>query len=693
MKDFFISYNKADRKWAEWIAWILEEAGYHVFIQAWDFRPGGNFVLAMHQAAAETEKTIAVLSDNYLNAEYTQPEWAVAFAKDARGENRSLVPMKVSECMPTGLLTAVNYVNLIGLSEDDARVAVLGAFSARAKPTKAPPFPVGKSTKSTSKKTKKPKPYPGKASHGERGRIASALIEAGMDKRSRQTGQTRFASGNLSTASAGERLKLAQTLSAIQPQQFNIIVFALNPPPGLIPPMPAPQMERSHYLLAWAESPSGCGIDELHKVMQQVSGLRSLPPQPGDVVLPLLQPISVARVAEVNSILCAVSLSESLLKQSYYASSPLVTPLPEEHRRGAQGTLSFCLERLAKMACRIPDSAPLLEFVERLAPHIKDGAVHARLAGWVTQVAHELEINADLIRVKVSGQVDAGTADAGEDPYLLIKVEQSHWDANQFEVKAWLLYADEYYPLRSCEGTHTFAGLPELMGKLIDESQEHLLSLVGDSQETLAELVIEIFLPIGKLNCEAHRWDVGVGLGTTRPVGTLYRVAVRSFERTYHKAYRLYPRAVWRQKWQARPKTLGEMTDLQVCWACSDEDLRESLFDRLKKSGLIFVALTPILAGQSAAAPKVLQTVLDAGTAIALWPSQCPQDMPTAREDVRALVYNQKIDMMPRAIFAKRENTMVDRPEGSIWSFLTLMWDDPDRLPPDVKFPKLRAPS
>jgi hypothetical protein len=26
MKDFFISYNKADRQWAEWIAWQLQEA-------------------------------------------------------------------------------------------------------------------------------------------------------------------------------------------------------------------------------------------------------------------------------------------------------------------------------------------------------------------------------------------------------------------------------------------------------------------------------------------------------------------------------------------------------------------------------------------------------------------------------------------------------------------------------------------
>jgi hypothetical protein len=38
VKDFFISYNSADKGWAEWIAWQLEEAGYTTILQAWDFR-------------------------------------------------------------------------------------------------------------------------------------------------------------------------------------------------------------------------------------------------------------------------------------------------------------------------------------------------------------------------------------------------------------------------------------------------------------------------------------------------------------------------------------------------------------------------------------------------------------------------------------------------------------------------------
>ena len=65
-KDFFISYASADREWAEWIAWQLQEDGYEVVIQAWDFRPGSNFIQQMNAALAESKTTIGVLSSAYL---------------------------------------------------------------------------------------------------------------------------------------------------------------------------------------------------------------------------------------------------------------------------------------------------------------------------------------------------------------------------------------------------------------------------------------------------------------------------------------------------------------------------------------------------------------------------------------------------------------------------------------------------
>ena len=68
--DFFISYTGKDRAWAEWIALQLEAAGYHLLIQAWDFRPGSNFVEAMDDAAKRAERTLLVLSPAYLQSDY-----------------------------------------------------------------------------------------------------------------------------------------------------------------------------------------------------------------------------------------------------------------------------------------------------------------------------------------------------------------------------------------------------------------------------------------------------------------------------------------------------------------------------------------------------------------------------------------------------------------------------------------------
>jgi tetratricopeptide (TPR) repeat protein len=142
MKDFFISYNSADRQWAEWIAWQLEEAGYTTVLQAWDFRPGSNFVLEMQRAAAEAERTIAVLSPDYLSARFTHPEWTAAFAQDPMGDKGTLLPVRVRECDLKGLLPQIIYVDLVGLDEDEARGALLaGVRRERAKPTAPPGFP------------------------------------------------------------------------------------------------------------------------------------------------------------------------------------------------------------------------------------------------------------------------------------------------------------------------------------------------------------------------------------------------------------------------------------------------------------------------------------------------------------------------------------------------------------------------
>ncbi len=142
MKHFFVSYNRNDREWAEWIAWQLEAQGYTAVIQAWDFRPGGNFVLDMQEAALKAQRTIAVLSPAYLESRFAASEWAAAFARDPTGSKRILLPVRVRECQPTGLLPQIVYIDLVGLDEQNAKERLLqGVKSERAKPFAPPRYP------------------------------------------------------------------------------------------------------------------------------------------------------------------------------------------------------------------------------------------------------------------------------------------------------------------------------------------------------------------------------------------------------------------------------------------------------------------------------------------------------------------------------------------------------------------------
>jgi len=88
VKDFFISYTGADCRWAEWIAWCLEQDGYTVIIQAWDFPAGSNFVYEMDNALKEAERVVAELSPAYLTSKYALTEWAGAFRSDPQGKER-----------------------------------------------------------------------------------------------------------------------------------------------------------------------------------------------------------------------------------------------------------------------------------------------------------------------------------------------------------------------------------------------------------------------------------------------------------------------------------------------------------------------------------------------------------------------------------------------------------------------------
>lgn len=145
--DFFVSYSKADRSWAEWIAWQLEEVGgFRVLVQAWDMVPGTSFVVGMQSGVTRARRTIAVLSGAYARSQFGAAEWQAAWSADPAGFERKLLVVRVEDCARPGLLGQVVSFDLFDQPEDAARDelvrwATLAVSGGRAKPATAPSFP------------------------------------------------------------------------------------------------------------------------------------------------------------------------------------------------------------------------------------------------------------------------------------------------------------------------------------------------------------------------------------------------------------------------------------------------------------------------------------------------------------------------------------------------------------------------
>ncbi|WP_250290957.1 toll/interleukin-1 receptor domain-containing protein [Frankia sp. CiP1_Cm_nod1] len=141
-----MSYTGADQEWAEWISWALEEAGYRVLVQAWDFVEGKNWVNEIQKGVTRAARVLAVLSPDYLeNSKFGTAEWQAFWRGDPDGEKRRVLPVRVKHCAPDGLLGGIVYIDLVGLAKEEAEKILIDRVKAsldgRARPTSPPRFP------------------------------------------------------------------------------------------------------------------------------------------------------------------------------------------------------------------------------------------------------------------------------------------------------------------------------------------------------------------------------------------------------------------------------------------------------------------------------------------------------------------------------------------------------------------------
>lgn len=140
--DFFISRTGVDSRWGQWIGKVLNDAGYTVILQDWDFRPGQDFVANMDEAMRTSTRTIAVLSRAYDQALFTVPEWTNAIARDPTGRDAVLVPVRVDNIVPEGIFKTRVYIDLVGADEEDAKRRLLDGIKREVTKHASVAFPV-----------------------------------------------------------------------------------------------------------------------------------------------------------------------------------------------------------------------------------------------------------------------------------------------------------------------------------------------------------------------------------------------------------------------------------------------------------------------------------------------------------------------------------------------------------------------
>ena len=97
----------------------------------------------MQLATSTADRVVAVLSPDYLRSEHVEAEWRVFYARDPTGEQGLLLPVRVRDVDPSGLLKTRIYVDLVNRDAVSAQKALLtAARKTRGKPTDEPEFPV-----------------------------------------------------------------------------------------------------------------------------------------------------------------------------------------------------------------------------------------------------------------------------------------------------------------------------------------------------------------------------------------------------------------------------------------------------------------------------------------------------------------------------------------------------------------------
>ncbi|WP_427165678.1 FxSxx-COOH system tetratricopeptide repeat protein [Streptomyces sp. C1-1] len=129
----FLSYVPQDRMWAEWIGWVLGEAGFTVADARSEDGSAAGVPLRddTDSKVRGASRTVAVLSADYQKSPEARAVWEAVAAADPMGSRRTLVPVRVSEARLTHPFSDRMPIHLSSMNENQAKSALMRALDAQ----------------------------------------------------------------------------------------------------------------------------------------------------------------------------------------------------------------------------------------------------------------------------------------------------------------------------------------------------------------------------------------------------------------------------------------------------------------------------------------------------------------------------------------------------------------------------------
>jgi hypothetical protein len=321
------------------------------------------------------------------------------------------------------------------------------------------------------------------------------------------------------------------------------------------------------------------------------------------------------------------------------------------------------LTQLIEIPHANPDNSPLLNFIyfltqDKSIPQIK----REKLGQLLTNYSFETNNKSPSTQPLHS--------------YLLIQLRPEI--NNKLFVKAWFIPDDTIQdPLerfrtltvdkQQSEIPFAPEELPQLLGCLLQQCFEEYL------QGEPTELTIEIFLPRDRLCDEVEKWSYQDSEGFDITIGTEHRVVVRSYDRL--KTLRKQQGSYWKKNWE----------NLQLNWQdipCIEQitTISQAFFDpnHLRKSLIEKIILKVCCNLSNSDRDGLLKAIHSAGTPIVIW-SRCEVTNLKNPHHFDALLEKPLQELSARI----KEQRLAADHDMHLGNHLVLLWDDPNRIPPN----------